>query len=160
MTSPNDAETAALAARVAALIATAHAQWSALAERRRLRAFGFRPAVEAGVLKREWAGAQVRTSVTGIEVVDGERRLSYRAADGSVSVNDRPFSPVEDREIADVLLRLISEYERWVEAREGRSERIQRGLAVSRDRRRVNALAETRNLQRILTQLAPARTPR
>jgi hypothetical protein len=132
----HDAEPVLLAERIASLIATAHAQWSALDERRRMRAFGFRPAVEAGVLKREWRGLQIR------------------AADRSLTVGDAPFALPEHETIADVLLELIREYERWVEAREGREERIRRGRDISRDRRPVNALAETRRLQRALGQRA------
>ena len=153
----NDADEPALASRIAGVIATAHAQWSALAERRRLRAFGFRPAVEAGVLKREWQGAQIRLSITGVTIASDGTTLVYGAADDALTVDEEPFSPSRHREIADVLLDLIREYERWVEAREGREERIQRGLNVSRDRRQVNALAETRRLQRVLHELAPAR---
>ncbi|MDH3724162.1 MAG: hypothetical protein OER93_00225 [Thermoleophilia bacterium] len=153
----NDADDTALTSRIARVIATAHAQWSAPAERRRLRAFGFRPAVEAEVLKREWRGAQIRTSITGIVAVGDGAKLHYRAADGSLTVNEAPFLPAEHRDIANTLLDLIREYERWVEAREGREERIRRGVNISRDRRQVNALAETRRLQRVLDQLTPAR---
>jgi hypothetical protein len=150
----HDAEPVLLAERIASLIATAHAQWSALDERRRMRAFGFRPAVEAGVLKREWRGLQIRISIAGIVAGDDSQTLVFRAADRSLTVGDAPFALPEHETIADVLLELIREYERWVEAREGREERIRRGRDISRDRRPVNALAETRRLQRALGQRA------
>jgi hypothetical protein len=154
--SRNDTDESVLTSRIATVIATAHAQWSALAERRRLRAFGFRPAVEPGVLKREWRGAQIRISVTDVSANGATGSLHYQAADRLLTVDGKPFSPAEHREIADTVLDLIREYERWVEAREGREERIQRARNISRDRRQVNALAETRRLQRVLQQLAPA----
>jgi len=52
---------------------------------------------------------------------------------------------------ADAINGLIQGYERWVEAREGREERLRRGHWSAADRRQVNALAETRRLQRLLT---------
>jgi hypothetical protein len=143
-----------LGERIRSLIGTAHAQWSALAERRRMRAFGFRPAVEQGVLKREWQDMRVRVSILELRAaVDGIGDLAYRAADHSLTVDGRPFS-TEGPElgIAERLLELIQEYERWVEAREGRAERIRRGRTVARDPRPVNALAETRRLRQVLNQ--------
>ena len=53
-------------------------------------------------------------------------------------------------DLVQELLDLIGAYERWVEAREGREERIQRSAEAFPDRRPVNALAETRRLQRLL----------
>ena len=50
---PSYAESASgepIVQRLAELLAAAHRIWSAPDERRRMRAFGFRPAVEAGVL--------------------------------------------------------------------------------------------------------------
>ncbi|HTI32654.1 MAG TPA: hypothetical protein VL422_03190, partial [Miltoncostaea sp.] len=52
--------------------------------------------------------------------------------------------------IIEGLLDLIAAYERWVEAREGRDERITRARPGPQDRRPINALAETRRLQRLL----------
>jgi hypothetical protein len=139
-------------ARLRGLLETTHRQWTSPDERRRMRAFGFRPAVEAGVLKRDWHGLSVRVSQTGIRaarpgrgelawiagarelLLDGERYAGGRAGVGLVQE----------------LLDLIGAYERWVEAREGREGRIRRGADAFPDRRPVNALAETRRLQRLL----------
>ena len=121
-----------------------------MAERRRLRAFGFRPAVEPGVLKREWRDVEVRVSVQGILVRGSESEVRFSHLDGELTVDGEPFSAEEHLELATVLLDLIHEYERWIEAREGREERIRRGRDLSRDRRPMNALAETRRLQRVL----------
>jgi len=54
--------------------------------------------------------------------------------------------------LVEGLLDLIAAYERWVEAREGREERIMRARPGPADRRPMNALAETRRLQRLLHQ--------
>ncbi len=139
-----------LAARLRNLFAATHAQWSVLAERRRMRAFGFRPAVEPGVLKREWESAEVRVSATHLRIHDGESlRLTFSAADQTLETNDAPFVATGPAlALAETLMRLIHEYERWVEAREGRRQRIER--APSGKRRPFNALAEVRQLQRAL----------
>lgn len=126
-----------------------------------MRAFGFRPAVEAGVLKREWHGLAVRVSAACVRTrIIGEGALEYHASQPeTLFLDERPLLPgeVESPLVAGVL-DLVGSYERWVEAREGRRERIIR-LATSRsddDRRLVNHLAETRRLQRQL-HLAPLR---
>lgn len=146
----HEADENALAPRISAVISTAHAQWSAMAERRRMRAFGFRPAVEPGVLKREWRGLEVRVAVPGIVARGPDTELLYDASTRELSVDGVPFDLAKHQDSADALLDLIHEYERWVEAREGREGRIQRGRDLARDRRPVNALAETRRLQRVL----------
>jgi hypothetical protein len=119
-----------------------------------MRAFGFRPAVEQGVLKREWQEMRVRVSIVELRAaVDGIGELRYRAADRGLTVDGRPFSATgPGLAIAERLLELIQEYERWVEAREGRAERIRRGRTIARDPRPVNALAETRRLRQVLNQ--------
>lgn len=148
----NATEIKDLPERILGVIATAHGQWSAPPERRRLRAFGFRPAVEEGVLKREWQDAQVRISRDGVTVTEGGRRLEFRAAEQSLTMDGRPFSLDLGRDSAETLIDLIRAYERWIEAREGREQRMQRARSISRDRRPPNALAETRRLQRVLSQ--------
>ena len=45
---------------------------------------------------------------------------------------------------------LINDYERWIEVREGRASRLRRTECVTSDRRPLNAIAETRRLQRLL----------
>lgn len=151
--------------RLAELLAAAHRIWSSPDERRRIRAFGFRPAVEAGVLKREWRGLQVRVSGIGIRVTrPGGGELTYVAADGPPilmldgrQMTDHNGSPAATALVAGVL-DLVGAYERWVEAREGRQERMGRAARqASSDRRPLNALAETRRLQRILQTAAPRR---
>lgn len=141
-----------LAARLRNLIEAAHGQWSALAERRRMRAFGFRPAVEPGVLKREWESAEVRVSASRLSVNDPEAgALVFGAVDQSLVFENAPFAAEgPGLPVAEALMRLIHEYERWVEAREGRQQRIERGGSSARDRRPLNALAEVRRLQRVL----------
>lgn len=139
-----------LAARLRNLIESAHGQWSALAERRRMRAFGFRPAVEPGVLKREWESAEVRVSATHLRIREGDSdALVFTAADRSLMVGEAPFAGEgHGLALAETLMRLIHEYERWIEAREGRRRRIERG--ASGTRRPLNTLAEVRQLQRAL----------
>ncbi len=56
----NGADADAMDERLKALLEATHRQWTSPMERRRMRAFGFRPAVEPGVLKREWRGLAVR----------------------------------------------------------------------------------------------------
>lgn len=139
--------------RLEGLLETAHALWSAPEERRRMRAFGFRPAVEPGVLKREWHGMSVRISGTTFRVArPGAGELVYRAGDRAVLLNGEPFEITDTSlELVRQLLDLVQNYERWVEVREGRQGRIDRLANVqSNDRRPVNALAETRRLQRML----------
>ena len=140
-------------ARLEGLLETTHALWSAPDERRRLRAYGFRPAVEAGVLKREWHGMGVRISGTTFRVADPEAgELVYRAGDRAVLLNGEPFTVTEaSLGLVRQLLDLVQNYERWVEVREGRQGRIDRLATVqTSDRRQINALAETRRLQRML----------
>jgi len=139
-------------ARLPALLEATHRQWSSPDERRRMRAFGFRPAVEPGVLKREWHGLAVRVSLSGIRAArPGAGELAWIADSRTLLLDGEPY-PGGGAGLALVenLLDLIAAYERWVEAREGREERIQRGRTGPPDRRPVNALAETRRLQRML----------
>jgi len=139
--------------RLEGLLETAHALWSAPEERRRMRAFGFRPAVEPGVLKREWHGMSVRISGTTFRAArPGAGELVYRAVDRAVLLNGAPFEITESSlELVRQLLDLVQNYERWVEVREGRRGRIDRLARVQpADRRPINALAETRRLQRML----------
>lgn len=147
--------------RLEGLLETAHALWSAPGERRRMRAFGFRPAVEPGVLKREWHGMSVRISGTTFRAAKpGDGELVYRAGDRAVLLNGEPFEVTPSSlGLVRQLLDLVQDYERWVEVREGRQGRIDRLARVSTtDRRPVNALAETRRLQRML-QVPRAKTP-
>lgn len=134
------------------LLETAHALWSAPDERRRMRYFGFRPAVEPGVLKREWHGLGVRISGAGLRVArPGVGEIVYRAEDGALLLDGGPFAPTPAAtEVVRQILDLVQAYERWVEARVGRQERISRGSTGDEDRRPRNALAETRRLQRIM----------
>jgi hypothetical protein len=134
------------------LLEAAHLQWTAPDERRRMRAFGFRPAVEPGVLKRDWHGLGVRVSGAGIRAArPGRGELAWVAADQTLLLDGEPYSGGRSGvALVQELLDLIGAYERWVEAREGREGRIGRGEAAFPDRRPVNALAETRRLQRLL----------
>lgn len=137
--------------RLGSLLETAHRVWTSPLERRRMRAFGFRPAVEQGVLKRDWRGLRVRVSTDGLRMaIPGVAELAFVPAEGGLLLDGGPFRATPAAiEITDALLDLISAYERWVEAREGRKERIERTAGVG-DRRPVNSLAETRRLQRML----------
>lgn len=138
--------------RLRRLIEAAHRTWSSPDERRRLRAFGFRPAVEEGVLKREWRDLRVRVSASGVRAIrrDGAE-IAYRASDGALTLDGAPLAATpENRPAVEELLDLVGSYERWVEAREGREGRMSRAGSATPDRRPVNALAETRRLQRIL----------
>lgn len=155
--SPDHVPADALAARLGSLLQTAHRQWISPAERRRMRAFGFRPAVEPGVLKREWHGLAVRVSDIGVRAArPGAGELAWVAQDGTLLLDGEPYGTAGGAiDVVENLLDLIAAYERWVEAREGREERIERGRQTRADRRPVNALAETRRLQRMLQ--APGR---
>ncbi|WP_217913738.1 hypothetical protein [Miltoncostaea marina] len=138
--------------RLRSLLEATHRQWMSPDERRRMRAFGFRPAVEPGVLKREWHGLAVRVSASGLRAAQpGEGELAWLADTRTLLLDGEPFagSPAGMR-LVESLLNLIAGYERWVEAREGRDERISRGRSSLPDRRPVNALAETRRLQRLM----------
>ena len=145
---------AALTERMERLLSGALAVWGAAGERRRLRLFGFRPAVEAGVLKREWRDMQVRVHPERLLLAKaGGPTLSYAAGDRVVKLDGEPFAATAAGvRMAEALVSLVESYERWVEAREGRPERLRRARAVSTDPRPVNALAETRRIRRILTQ--------
>jgi hypothetical protein len=143
--------------RLRGLLETAHSLWSSADERRRMRFFGFRPAVEPGVLKRDWHGMGVRVSATALRAArPGAGELVYRAADRQVLLDGEPFAPTEQGlELVRQVLDLIQGYERWVEAREGRQGRMSRVQPGTADRRPVNALAETRRLQRTLQMQRP-----
>jgi hypothetical protein len=148
-----DGESAApVDGRLRGLLETTHLLWTSPEERRRMRAFGFRPAVEPGVLKREWRGLAVRVSEAGIRAArPGRGELAWVAADRTLLLDGEPYSGgPRGLDLVQELLDLISAYERWVEAREGREGRIQRSADAFPDRRPVNALAETRRLQRML----------
>jgi hypothetical protein len=143
--------------RLRTLLATSLELWSSPIERRRLRAFGFRPAVEPGVLKREYRGLNVRVSDAALRAaLPGVGELYVRRDDASLLLDGRPFEPSEEgREVAEALVAMIQDYERWVEAREGREERIARARRIDVSRatpRPYNTLAETRRLQRIMQQ--------
>ncbi len=150
-----------IAGRLVPLLDSTHQVWSSPQERRRLRAFGFRPAVEAGVLKREWHGTGVRVGPDALRVVanDGSGVLAWSPVAG-LTLDDGPFSPTpQGVALADAVNQLIQGYERWVEAREGREGRLRRGHWSAADRRQVNALAETRRLQRLLSARGSATRP-
>jgi hypothetical protein len=140
--------------RLRGLLEMAHHLWTSPDERRRMRAFGFRPAVEPGVLKRDWRGLAVRVGSAGIRAARPDAgELAWIAADRTLLLNGEPFADsLQARPLVEGVLDLISAYERWVEAREGREERIERTRSAFPDRRPVNALAETRRLQRLLHQ--------
>jgi hypothetical protein len=144
----------ALVERLTRLLGGAVDVWGAPAERRRMRLFGFRPAVEEGVLKREWHGLEVRVKAGRLTVIAGSgRTLSYDADDGVVRVDGEPLLPgAANLTIVEPLVGLVENYERWVEAREGRDERLKRARSTSHDIRPMNALAETRRLRRIFSQ--------
>lgn len=138
--------------RLRGLLEATHRLWTSPDERRRMRAFGFRPAVEPGVLKREWRGLAVRVSAPGIRAArPGLGELAWIAADRALLLDGEPYAGGRPGvALVQELLDLISSYERWVEAREGREGRIQRTADAFPDRRPMNALAETRRLQRLL----------
>lgn len=138
--------------RLGALLEATHRQWNSPDERRRMRAFGFRPAVEPGVLKREWHGLAVRVSAGGVRAArPGSGELAWLAAPRTLLHDGEPYvGRTAGLELVESLLDLIAAYERWVEAREGREGRMQRARSLPLDRRPINALAETRRLQRLL----------
>lgn len=152
----------AIVARLVPLLDSTYQVWSSAQERRRLRAFGFRPAVEEGVLKREWDGTQVRVGTDALRVVadDGSTELAWSPEDG-LTLDGGPFVATDQGiALAGAINGLIQGYERWVEAREGREERLRRGHWSAVDRRQVNALAETRRLQRLISGGRAARARR
>ncbi len=140
--------------RLPRLLAEAHRLWTAPDERRRVRAFGFRPAVEEGVLKREWHGLRVRVSEGSIRAaLPGVGELFYQTEDGGIMLDGEAFTATpEGVRIVKGLLDLIHDYERWVEVREGREERIARTTRPGGRARQTpyNALAEARRVQRLL----------
>jgi hypothetical protein len=128
--------------------------WSSPGERRRMRAFGSQPsASDPSVLRRDWHGVEVRV---GPGRLWARRRgeqdlLGYEAGAGALLLNGEPFEPrPSGLALAESLVELIQAYERWVEAREGREGRLGRGHWSGPDRRPINALAETRRVQRLL----------
>lgn len=127
--------------------------WRQPGERRRMRAYGFRPSAhKEGVLKREWHQITVRVGPNRIRATHAELgELIFRNEDSALLFNGRPFddSPAA-LEIANLLVSLINDYERWVEVREGRASRLRRTRSVTSDPRPINAIAETRRLQRLL----------
>jgi hypothetical protein len=144
--------------RLNGLLGAAHAVWASPSERRRMRAFGWRPAVEEGVLKREWHGLNVRVSARELLAErPGGATLCWRSDTGLTVDGGLGFAPAPATlDVVNGLLGLIGAYERWIEAREGRKERIGRApAAANSDRRPVNALAETRRLQRMLQVSGP-----
>lgn len=134
------------------IVRMAHTLWVQPAERRRMRAYGFRPAVEDGVLKREWHQLAVRVGARGVRATHttlGE--LRYVADDDELLFNGAPFDGSPPAlQAAELVVSLINDYERWIEVREGRASRLRRTESISSDRRPVNAIAETRRLQRLL----------
>lgn len=155
---PDDAPDGGMDERLRGLLEATHHQWVWPDERRRMRAFGFRPAVEPGVLKREWHGLAVRVSTGGIRAArPGSGELAWLGDSRTLLLDGQPYpGGVAGVDLIENLLDLISAYERWVEAREGREGRMQRARTGPPDRRPVNALAETRRLQRLLQ--APRRS--
>ncbi|MGI9538954.1 MAG: hypothetical protein ACR2N6_02255 [Miltoncostaeaceae bacterium] len=120
-----------------------------------MRAFGFRPAVEPGVLKREWHNLGIRASDTALRVAQpGLGELFYDAEDRVLLLDGEPFTPTpKSRRLVREVLALIEDYERWVEAREGRDERIARtarSKAGQGRRTPYNPLAEARRVNRLL----------
>ena len=117
-----------------------------------MRAYGFRPAVEDGVLKREWHGLSVRVGAEELRARHARLgELVYGPPQEELRFQDAPFdgSPAA-LELADLLVSLINDYERWIEVREGRASRLRRTESATSDRRPLNAIAETRRLQRLL----------
>lgn len=139
-------------ARLPRLLETTHRQWASVDERRRMRAFGFRPAVEQGVLKREWHGMLMRVSSNGLRAaLPGAAELVWDAGERVVLLDGEPYHDTPGGlSLVEHLLDMIAAYERWVEAREGREERMERARTAFPDRRPMNALAETRRLQRLI----------
>lgn len=136
-------------------MAEAHRLWTSPLERRRVRAFGFRPAVEPGVLKREWHDLRVRVSEETLRVAQpGVGELFYDADEKTLLLDGEAFEPTaKSRRLVAAVLGLIQDYERWVEAREGRDERIARTARSSAGQGRrtpYNPLAEARRVHRLL----------
>lgn len=146
-----------LTTQLAALVSAIHGTWGAQRERRRMRAFGFIPANEEGVLKRDWHGLRVRVDPDLLRVIaPGEGELTHRTSDGTMLLDGQPYRPGRlGLRIAEGLVDLIRSYERWIEAREGREGRLSR--SAPSDRRPFNALAETRRVQRLLGQATRGR---
>ena len=134
------------------IVRMAHMLWLQPAERRRMRAYGFRPAVEDGVLKREWHQMAVRVSAHEIRARHAAHgQLAYVAEDDELVFNRAPFDGSDAAlKIAELVVSLINDYERWIEVREGRASRLRRTESIPSDRRPLNAIAETRRLQRML----------
>ena len=152
---------AAITERLVPLLDATHQVWSSPQERRRLRAFGFRPALENNVLKREWHGVQVRVGPDALRVVGSDHEELAWRPDAGLTVDGGTFEATpQGIALADAVNGLIQSYERWIEAREGREERLGRGHWSAADRRQVNALAETRRLQRLLAGGNTGRTRR
>ncbi len=140
-------------AQIIPIARVAYDIWVQPAERRRLRAYGFRPAAhENGVLKRDWHGVEVRVGAEGILAHHPRLGdLRYDPGTDALLFNQRPFDDTPTAlEAADLLVSLINDYERWVEVREGRAIRLRRTKSISSDPRPINAIAETRRLQRML----------
>ena len=79
--------------RLKAPLEATHRQWTSPMERRRMRAFGFRLAVEPGVLKREWRGLAVRVGDLGITAArPGEGGLAFRADKRTLEQGGQPFA--------------------------------------------------------------------
>ena len=134
------------------IVRMAHSLWLQPAERRRMRSYGFRPAVEDGVLKREWHQLSVRVGAAGIRARHATLgEIAYRADEDELLFNGTPFDGSEAAlQTAEMVVSLINDYERWIEVREGRASRLRRTESISSDRRPLNAIAETRRLQRML----------
>ena len=117
-----------------------------------MRAYGFRPAVEDGVLKREWHGLSVRVGAEDLRARHARLgELLYRPDEEELLFQGAPFDgSAAALELADLLVSLINDYERWIEVREGRASRLRRTESTTSDRRPLNAIAETRRLQRLL----------
>ena len=140
-------------AQILPIARVAYDVWQQPAERRRMRAYGFRPSAQSeGVLKRDWHQTEIRVGPEGIRAQHPQLgELRYAAETGELLFNGRPFDAGSKAlQAADMLVSLINDYERWVEVREGRASRIRRTKSVSSDPRPVNAIAETRRLQRML----------
>src|SRR5262249_32693760 len=76
--------------RLPDLLEAALRVWSDPAERRRMRAFGFVPALQSGVLKRDWHGSQVRVAQGRLVVrAPGWGGLDVRAARGGAGAPPR-----------------------------------------------------------------------
>ncbi len=134
------------------IVAMAWSVWMQPGERRRMRSYGFRPAVEDGVLKREWHGLAVRVGPAGVVARHPSHgELAYRAEDNELTFNGSAAGSGTDAlDAAELLVSLVNDYERWVEVREGRQSRLRRTVTAAADRRPLNAIAETRRLQRQL----------